>query len=153
MVGDDPRTDSSSIAENARLGFESLRIPTDITGRIIENAALRFPFEACGVVAGYGNLVQFFWPCRNRSSDPSNRYEIDAADLMSCHQRASRLGQRVLGYMHSHPDSTAELSDTDRDSWNFGDEYAMLIVGFKDYIELKAWNVPEHELIPILLHK
>lgn len=52
--------------------------------------------------------------CANLAEDPKRRYVIAPQDLIASQRAARESGQQIVGFYHSHPDSAAEPSPTDR---------------------------------------
>jgi proteasome lid subunit RPN8/RPN11 len=82
--------------------------------RILAEAELAFPDEACGLLLGRGTRVEQVQPTRNVHPSPRTHFEIDPQALVDAHRAARQGGPEVLGYYHSHPAGPAEPSATDR---------------------------------------
>lgn len=82
--------------------------------RISIAAASAFPEEACGLLLGQGERIERAAPARNVHLTPHTHFEIDPQALVDAHRAARQGGAQVLGYYHSHPQSPAEPSATDR---------------------------------------
>jgi len=97
-----------------------------------------YPHEACGILigemddSGEDRLVCDVVPVRNAwdlEAAPSaahglhDRYSIDPADVARADKLARRQGFDIIGFFHSHPDSAAAASETDR-------EWAWPVVSF-----------------------
>lgn len=97
-----------------------------------------YPHEACGILigemdeSGDERVVRDVVPVRNAwdlDAAPSDahglhdRYSIDPADVARADKAARRQGWDIIGFFHSHPDSVAVASETDR-------EWAWPVVSF-----------------------
>ncbi|MCJ2187938.1 M67 family metallopeptidase [Novosphingobium beihaiensis] len=76
------------------------------------------PEECCGLLLGRGEpgregRIAQAVPAANVSDEPSLRFEIDPAALLSAHKAARAGGPQVLGYYHSHPVGHPVPSATD----------------------------------------
>ena len=82
-----------------------------------------YPLEVCGLLAGTGDTVEVFYPCRN-AAQSARVYEIDGRDFMHADRDAEARGIELLGVMHSHTHTDAYPSPTDIDqapdpSWHY----------------------------------
>ena len=79
------------------------------------HAIKEYPREACGLVVMVGRKASYF-PCNNiatkTDSSPTGAHEEFIIDPRS-RADAEDLG-RIIGVVHSHPDSSATASDADR---------------------------------------
>ena len=73
-----------------------------------------YPLEVCGLLAGRGDKVDVFYPCRN-AAQSARVYEIDGRDFMHADRDAEARGIELLGVMHSHTHTDAYPSPTDID--------------------------------------
>ena len=71
-----------------------------------------YPLEACGLIAGVGERVEWFQPCRNAASS-AKLYEIDGRDYLRADRAAETSGLELVGVMHSHTHTDAYPSPTD----------------------------------------
>jgi proteasome lid subunit RPN8/RPN11 len=91
-----------------------VNISNSILQRILADAALACPSEACGLLLGRGTLVTEARPAANVHSAPATHFEIDPAALIAAHRAARAGGLELLGYYHSHPTGEPEPSAEDR---------------------------------------
>lgn len=78
----------------------------------ILGAAQQSPYEICGLLAGYSNIVQTAFPLENLERSPL-RYRV-AVDEQACTLSAIwRLGLDWMGIYHSHRSGLVCLSDED----------------------------------------
>jgi len=97
-----------------------------------------YPHEACGILLGEMDertderRVMSVVPVRNAwdlEAAPADahglhdRYSIDPADIVRADKAARKAGWDIIGFFHSHPDSPAVASETDR-------EWAWPVVSF-----------------------
>jgi len=71
-----------------------------------------YPLEACGLIAGIGERVDVFYPCRNAAAS-AKLYEVDGRDYLRADRDAEARGLAVIGVMHSHTHTDAYPSPTD----------------------------------------
>jgi proteasome lid subunit RPN8/RPN11 len=75
-----------------------------------------FPHECCGALIGSGARVRVAVPLPNTTEEgPRRRFLVRPADYRLAEQRASELGDDLLGFYHSHPDHPARPSQFDLD--------------------------------------
>ena len=84
-----------------------------VHAQLLEDAALRAPDEACGLLLGREGIEELR-PCANVHSAPSSHFEIEPQALIDAYRAARQGGLKVIGYYHSHPQGRAEPSATDR---------------------------------------
>ena len=85
---------------------------------ILHHAESEYPFEACGLLLGRRLQDWLFIsevvPSPNIADEPLHNFEIDPGLRLRI-QKASRKGKNgIIGHYHSHPDSEAAPSATDR---------------------------------------
>ncbi len=95
-----------------------LSIPYQCQIELSGDVEAAYPREACGILMGRREgrelMVARIIRCGNRDPEPERRYSIDPADLIAAQKAAREGGLEILGFYHSHPDHSAEASETDR---------------------------------------
>ncbi|MEY2404113.1 MAG: [CysO sulfur-carrier protein]-S-L-cysteine hydrolase [Acidimicrobiaceae bacterium] len=91
-----------------------LRLPEHAYMEMIGHSLDGYPLEVCGLLAGVGERVERFYPCRN-AAQSAKVYEIDGRDFMHADRDAEARGLELLGVMHSHTHTDAYPSPTDVD--------------------------------------
>ena len=91
-----------------------LRLPDKAYLEMIGLALDGYPLEVCGLLAGVGDRVEVFYPCRNAAAS-AKVYEIDGRDFMRADRDAEARGLELMGVMHSHTHTDAYPSPTDID--------------------------------------
>lgn len=89
-----------------------ITVPNAVLEAMLVHADNESPNEACGLVAGEGTDVRFFYPLTNIVPSPVS-YEVDPAGHFGALRHAERSGWRLLGVFHTHPASSAEPSASD----------------------------------------
>ncbi len=85
----------------------------DLYSTIISHISSKYPEEACGLVVNIsGNLS--WYPCDNIAEDKEEDFKISGVDYI----KANMLGD-IYAVVHSHPNTTAELSDADKKASEF----------------------------------
>ena len=89
-----------------------LRLPEHAYLALVGHALDGYPLEACGLLAGVGERVERFYPCRN-AAESSKVYEIDPRDHLRADRDAEAHGLELVGVVHSHTHTEAYPSPTD----------------------------------------
>jgi proteasome lid subunit RPN8/RPN11 len=108
-------------------GITVARIAIDGMIAHARNAA---PAECCGVLIGTADRIVEAVPTRNIAESPT-RFLIEPRDHIEARRRARGRGLEVVGFYHSHPQSMAEPSATDRAEASYPD-HLYAIVGLRD---------------------
>lgn len=89
-----------------------LILPLSIAAVIIDHARACYPEEACGLVAGRGNVAVAAYPGRNISPTPRVAYELDH-DTLARMIDFEDAGLDLAAIYHSHPAGPETPSPTD----------------------------------------
>ena len=90
--------------------------------RALKKAAeAAWPSEACALLEGTRDgdalsvtvTVTRVHPADNVATDPTRRFEADPHLLFLLHRELRNLPTKLVGVWHSHPDGSAQLSETD----------------------------------------
>jgi proteasome lid subunit RPN8/RPN11 len=100
----------------------TLAIAAEHVELITSHSKESHPVEACGVLIGtFGGDVRTVtevWPAKNRLSSESS-YEIDPETLFRAFSYAEQSKLEVVGFYHSHPFSSADVSAIDKARANY----------------------------------
>lgn len=69
--------------------------------------------EACGILRGMDDRVNYVHCTANVAADPYRHFEIDPAALIAVYKDIRAGGEPLLGYFHSHPNGRAAPSPSD----------------------------------------
>ena len=98
-------------------GPPNLTLPAPHWQRLKNLAEAGYPHEICALMIGHGDrtaaTVTDVIPAANVHHNPRTRFEVDPAVLLRSHREAREGGRQLLGVFHTHPDHTAEMSQTD----------------------------------------
>ena len=91
-----------------------LTLSRGVYEEMLAHAVAGLPNEAWGLFASpiKDEEVSVFFPMKNAAASETI-YELDPREFMDVEARADRSGLRVIGVMHSHPQTTAYPSPTD----------------------------------------
>jgi proteasome lid subunit RPN8/RPN11 len=144
-------------------------------GRVRAQAEAEYPSECCGVLLTRGapSPDRLLMPCRNiqdelhakdsarHPRDSRTAYFIDPKDLLTIGRREAQ-GYRVATIYHSHVDTGAYFSATDRQNALINGEpaypdavYVVLSVMEGRVADAAAflWDASLHDFVPTDLHK
>jgi len=109
----------------------AVTIPRDTLAAIVAHATAARPEECCGLLVGRGVEILEAVAVPNSAETKRTRYELDPAAYIRARRDARRRGFDILGFYHSHPNSSAEPSATDLAEALYPD-HLYLIVGWPD---------------------
>jgi len=89
-----------------------LRIPRNIWNQVLNEISTHIPEEACGLLAGKGDLISHFFPIENMLHSPT-RYQMEPHQQLAAFQLIDTLGLELLAIYHSHPAGPEVPSTTD----------------------------------------
>ncbi|HAU22754.1 MAG TPA: peptidase [Erythrobacter sp.] len=92
-----------------------IEVTRDVVEAMHAAAYEEHPREACGMLLGNGGRITAFRRVRNVHPTPETHFEIDPQALIDAHRDARGGGLQLLGYFHSHPNSSANPSAKDRE--------------------------------------
>lgn len=139
-----------------------LRTPARTTELVLDEpsrATLRrwagdaYPDEACGLLigrprAGGGWSVEEVRRARNLEPERTgDRYVLDPEAFLTADREARAAGLEVVGFWHSHPDSPAVPSETDRGAAWPG--YAYVIVSVRGGLPraIRVWTLTDDSFL------
>lgn len=89
-------------------------MPSALRRTLEDFARAAAPLECCGIGIGPPGTVAEFHPLPNVHEQPHTRYEIAADDQLRAYRRALERDWEITLVFHSHPQSEAFPSATDR---------------------------------------
>ncbi|MEZ5979104.1 MAG: M67 family metallopeptidase [Planctomycetota bacterium] len=132
-----------------------MRIVVDVEqlGRAVTASRVALPAEACGLMLGSTDddgtvRVARVVPTRNAATTArEDRFEVHPEDYVRLDGEARELGLEIVGVWHSHPDSGARPSRTDRDGALPGWSY--LIVGRAAHgdLHVRSWRLEDEVFV------
>ena len=107
----------------------------------------QFPYECCGFLLGTfknnSKQVQKLLPVDNAAAkqDSHHRFLITAQMYVNAEKHATRQQMNILGYYHSHPNSTAHPSNYDlTHAWIWYSYLIVSIIGGKS-VDILSWTL------------
>lgn len=92
----------------------TLRVRHEHLEQIVAQAKAEAPNECCGMLAGRGEVVEEVFPGRNKDHSPKT-YLMDPGDQLRAFRVMDERGLDLVGIYHSHPQTVAEPSRTDKE--------------------------------------
>ncbi len=92
----------------------ALRVRREHLDLIIAQARAEAPNECCGMLGGRGEVVEEVFPGRNKDQSPRT-YLMDPEDQLRAFRAIDERGWDLVGIYHSHPQTEAAPSRTDRE--------------------------------------
>lgn len=141
---------AKSPAEPQDAAGTTVRWTAAVRGRIDRAARRGYPEEVCGLLLGRREdgdvLLERAVRIPNRSTDRrSDRYVLDPRGFLRVDRMAEERDLEVVGIWHTHPDSPARPSPTDREwAWP-GLSYLILSVRDGRPDEWRCWALTEDD--------
>jgi desampylase len=111
-------------------------IASDVLRQIVADAKANVSVEVCGLLFGTVGTIEAHASCRNVAADPTRRFEIDPAQLLSAHRQARAGGPRIVGLYHSHP--TGDPTPSRQDAADAAPDNALWLI--VDAREARLWR-------------
>jgi proteasome lid subunit RPN8/RPN11 len=92
--------------------MRQLIIPQHIFDEMIAHCRKGYPYEACGILAGEGNMVSKIYTMTNIEKSPVN-YLLDSKEQFNVMKDMRENNISMVAIFHSHPSSAAYPSRTD----------------------------------------
>lgn len=93
-------------------GPSCLHLSPQLIEQMVADVSARAPQEACGLVAGVGNICLAVYPLTNKLHSPIS-YQIDPQEQFDTFQLIEDNGWELLAIYHSHPAGPPALSPRD----------------------------------------
>jgi len=94
------------------VGVEIIEIPDEAMHLMVAHARAWAPNEACGLIAGIGDVVTKVYELVNADPGP-DRFTLDPDEQFAALQDAEANGSEILGTFHSHPAAPPVPSPSD----------------------------------------
>ena len=95
--------------------------------QILAQARAEAPYECCGLLLGRGDAVEEVFPGRNVDETPRTRYVMDPRDQLRAFRLMDERGWDLVGIYHSHPQTEAYPSETDKSRALYPDARYMIV--------------------------
>jgi proteasome lid subunit RPN8/RPN11 len=124
-----------------------IQIKQDLVDQIIDHAQRVDPIEACGYLAGKGDVVLKMYPMTNIDHSPEH-FSLDPLEQLKVRKEARRDGMDIIAVYHSHPASPARPSDEDIRLAHDPDIIYVIVSLASDEPVLKAYKTQQANSTP-----
>ena len=126
----------------------TIQFSKSVLAEIHEHGAEAYPQEGAGFLLGVDDtqrIVQAIFSLSNAREEAArhNRYLITPADYLKAEMEADRLGLKLIGVFHSHPDHPNRPSEFDREWAQPFFSYVITSVESGKALESRAWRLVE----------
>ena len=90
-----------------------IKITNLILNEIIEYSKNSLPAEACGYLAGSGDVLSVCYKIRNVDDSPEH-FTMDVSQQFNAYKDARKNGFEIKAVFHSHPSTPARPSEEDK---------------------------------------
>lgn len=125
-----------------------MKIPQKIVDEIFDQAREETPLEACGYLAGTGDMVQARYPMTNIDQSEEH-FSFDPKEQFAAVKQARAAGLSLLAVYHSHPASPARPSEEDI-RLAYDPQMLYIIASLQDFY-IKAFRISEGKVAEELL--
>ncbi|MDD5555710.1 MAG: M67 family metallopeptidase [bacterium] len=116
-----------------------IAIAAPVIGEIRRHAEAEAPLEACGLLAGNGNLVTRAFGMRNARVS-ARRFSLDPEEQLAVMKRARGEGLEIIAAYHSHPRGRARPSREDI-RLAFDPDLVHVIIALAPRPDLRAFRI------------
>lgn len=127
-----------------------LRIPKNIWNRVLGEISIHIPEEACGLLAGKGELISHFFPIENILHSPT-RYQMEPHQQLVAFRLIDTLGLELLAIYHSHPTGPEVPSATDIDEAYYPEAVYIIISRQEDNYLQRGFIIQNKQVSEISL--
>lgn len=104
-----------------------IKLPFKYREQMLALALAANRLEVCGLVGGSDNEVKAIYPVPNVADDPAHQFLMGPEQQIETMRRIRDSGQDMIGIFHSHPETEAVPSATDRDKAAYPDMFYFII--------------------------
>lgn len=127
-----------------------LRLSTAQIQDLQRHALKAWPDEACGLLAGRGQVVTTIIPLPNVAADPKRSYRIADRALIETLRDIEQKSQALIAFYHSHPNGSHVPSPTDVRQAHYPDAlYVIVGLRNRESPEVGAWSIRGGEVKPV----
>jgi len=98
-------------------------------------------FESCGLLSGSGDTVTRLFQANNIAENRATRYEAEPLDVRRILEAIDDAGEEHLGIYHSHPNSPAYPSATDRRLAAYDVRYVVISLKDRQRPDVRAFQI------------
>ena len=122
-----------------------LVIPRPIFDEMIAHCRKGYPYEACGILAGVGNMVSKIYAMTNIEKSPVS-YLLDSKEQFNVMKDMRENGLSMVAIFHSHPSSAAYPSPTDVKLAFYEDAVYVIVSLIENRLVVKGFTIREGKI-------
>jgi proteasome lid subunit RPN8/RPN11 len=108
---------------------------------IIRHSQTKYPYEACGILAGKDGVASRIYPMTNTDRS-SNTFFMNPGEQLRVFKQMRKVGIEMLGIYHSHPASSAYPSKKDCDLAYYEEaSYLIISLSNRDRPEVRSFKI------------
>lgn len=113
---------------------------------LIEYSKKALPYEACGILAGRGNMVEKVYPMTNADKSAQSFF-MDSKEQIKVMKDMRNSGLDFVGIYHSHPETEARPSAHDIELAYYPDvSYVIVSLKDKDNPVTRSFKIKQGEI-------
>jgi proteasome lid subunit RPN8/RPN11 len=125
--------------------MRQLIIPQHIFDEMIAHCKKGYPYEACGILAGEGNMVSKIYGMTNIEKSPVS-YLLDSKEQFSVMKDMRENSLSMVAIFHSHPSSLAYPSRTDVNLAFYEDAVYVIVSLIEGTPVVKGFSIKEGKI-------
>lgn len=115
------------------------RLSPELRQQMIDAAVANPDCEVCGLLGGTGETLDSFYPVTNVDPDTRRAFLMEPREQITTMRIMREKNESLRGIFHSHPDTPAEPSNTDRQRAAYPDVYYLIVSLQSSPPDLRAW--------------
>lgn len=116
--------------------------------QILRHCEQEYPYEACGILAGKGGVVEKVYLMENVSETPQTCYFMKPEEQLKVFKEMRSLNLEMLAIYHSHINFPAYPSRRDLELAFYPDvSYLIISLGKESVLEIKSFKISDQEII------
>ena len=115
---------------------------------MVRHAREAAPAECCGLLLGHGDTIVEAVRTRNLAETPT-RFLIDPKDHIDRRRDARQRGLDVIGFYHSHPQSPALPSETDREEAAYPNHLYFIVSLAAGEPDVRLFRLDSRNFLPV----
>jgi|MudIll2142460700_1097286.scaffolds.fasta_scaffold00895_6 proteasome lid subunit RPN8/RPN11 len=125
--------------------MHQLIIPQLIFDEMIAHCKKGYPYEACGILAGKGNMVSKIYAMTNIEKSPVS-YLLDSQEQFNVMKDMRENNLSMVAIFHSHPSSAAYPSYTDVNLAFYEDVIYVIVSLVESTPVVKGFSIKERKI-------
>jgi len=125
--------------------MRQLIIPQHIFEEMIAHCKKGYPYEACGILAGEGNVVSKIYTMTNIEKSPVS-YLLDSKEQFNVMKDMRENSLSMVAIFHSHPSSAAYPSRTDVNLAFYEDAAYVIVSLIQSTPVVKGFSIKDEKI-------